>query len=61
MNNQNSDNPKLNDVVMAYFGQYGFPYTVEHYPEIRDSYYGQKCHQSQGGTTNDQYSIRNAT
>jgi len=38
----NNTNYKLNDVVNWYFSNYGIPYTVEHYIEIRQAYYEQQ-------------------
>jgi hypothetical protein len=37
----NNENVQLNDVVYFYMTQYGMQYTVDHYEEIRESYYDQ--------------------
>ena len=37
--NINTNDQKLNDVVMVCFVQYGVPYTVEHFIAIREQYY----------------------
>ena len=33
---------RLNDVVLSYMVQHGLPFIVDHYTEIRESYYQQK-------------------
>ena len=33
---------KLNDIVSMYFSQYGVNFTVDHFIEIRQSYYDNK-------------------
>lgn len=33
---------KLNDIVSMYFSQYGINFTVDHFIEIRQSYYDNK-------------------
>ena len=40
---QKDDNVRLNDVVLSYMVQYGLPFTVDHYNEIRESYYQQRA------------------
>ena len=38
---QHDERVRLNDVVLNYMVQCGLPFTVDHYFEIRESYYQQ--------------------
>jgi hypothetical protein len=38
---QHDERVRLNDVVLNYMVQHGFPFVVDHYTEIRESYYQQ--------------------
>jgi len=45
---------KLNDIVSMYFSQYGINFTVDHFIEIRQSYYDNKNTASDNDETSSQ-------